>query len=207
MATRTTGVRQRPPGRLERSVPGYDFPGPRSSGGGRLHSYLSHKVGVKTPSFDRTVDNTESLRSDTNRRNHRDGRNASARPSRRLARDPGTIPLHGDPGSGALDLPQVVGRQLDRCRPKVLFQPVPLRRTRDGDDPRLLAERPGQRDRGGRHLLPLGDLAEQFNQGLVRSPILGVKRGMVLRKSVRSSLVFSSILPARKPLPTDKTKN
>jgi len=58
----------------------------------------------------------------------------------------------------------------------------------DGNHPRLLGENPGERDLRGRRFLPSGDLAEQIHQGLIRSPVLRVKRGTMLRKSVLSNL-------------------
>ena len=83
-------------------------------------------------------------------------------------------PLHRDLRGRGLDLAEVVGRQLDGRRPEVLLQAMQLRGARDGDDPGLLGEQPGERDLGRRRLLPLGDLAEQVDQGLVRLP--GLRR-------------------------------
>ena len=82
-------------------------------------------------------------------------------------------PLHRDLRGGGLDLAEVVGRELDRGGPEVLVQPMELRGARDGDDPGLLGEQPGERDLGGRRLLPLGDAAEQVDQGLIRLQGLG----------------------------------
>src|SRR5262249_43083476 len=42
----------------------------------------------------------------------------------------------------------------------------------DWNNPRFLGQQPGERDLGRRRLLPLGDLAEQINQGLIRLPSL-----------------------------------
>ena len=67
------------------------------------------------------------------------------------------LPLHADLRRGVLDLAEVVRGQFDGGRPDVLLQAVPLRRPRDGHDPRLLGEQPRERDLGGRRLLPRGD--------------------------------------------------
>ena len=82
--------------------------------------------------------------------------------------------MHRDLRGGALDLAEVVGRQFDGSRPDVLLQAMQLRGARDRNDPRLLGEQPGERDLGRRRLLPLRDLAEQIDQGLVRLP--GLRR-------------------------------
>ena len=83
-------------------------------------------------------------------------------------------PLHRDLGGGALDLAEIVGRQFDGSRADVLLQAMQLRGAGDRHDPRLLRQQPGERDLGGRRLLPCGDLAEQIDQGLVRLP--GLRR-------------------------------
>jgi hypothetical protein len=96
-------------------------------------------------------------------------------------------PLHRDLGGGALDLPEIVGCQVDASRSDVLLKPEQLRGAGDRHDPRLLGQQPGNRDLSRRRLLPLRDPFKQ----IVR----------VVRKSVLSNVVFSSILPVRKPLP------
>ena len=87
-------------------------------------------------------------------------------------------------------------------RSEVLLQALQLRGARDRNDPRLLGEQPGERDLRGRRLLPFGDPAEQIDQAWFAFRASGVKRGTMLRKSVLSNVVFSSILPVRKPLPS-----
>src|SRR5436305_7454336 len=47
-----------------------------------------------------------------------------------------------------------------------------LRRARDGDDPRLLRQEPGERNLSGRRLLLLPELAEQIDQSHIRFAIL-----------------------------------
>jgi hypothetical protein len=74
--------------------------------------------------------------------------------------------MHRDLGGGVVDLAEVVGRQLDGGCPDVLFQAMLLRGAWDRDDPRLLGQQPSERDLSRRRLLLLGDLAEQFDQGL-----------------------------------------
>jgi hypothetical protein len=51
-------------------------------------------------------------------------------------------------------------------------------------------------------VLALRDRAEQIDQRLVRLAGLRREARQLLRKSVLSNVVFSSILPVRKPLPS-----
>ena len=109
--------------------------------------------------------------------------------------------LHRNLCSRTIDLSEIIGRQLDFNGADILLQPMQLRGARDRNNPRLLREKPGQRNLSGQRFLPPGDSAEQVDQGLIAFIASGVKRGSVLRKSVLSSLVFSFIAPVRKPLP------
>ena len=61
---------------------------------------------------------------------------------------------------------------------------------------------PCERYLGRCRLLPFCDRAQQINQDLIRFPSLRRKARNVLRKSELSNVVFSSILPVRKPLPS-----
>ena len=85
----------------------------------------------------------------------------------------------------------------------VLLQAMQLRGARDRNDPGLLREQPGQRDLGRcapscvRRSVP-----SRSTRAWLALRASGVKRGRVLRKSVLSNVVFSSILPVRKPLPS-----
>jgi len=65
----------------------------------------------------------------------------------------------------------------------------------------FLRQQPGQRDLRRRRLLSLGEQLQPRNERQVRFPVLLVNRGTTLRKSVGSNVVFSSIVPVRKPLP------
>src|SRR5262245_40915693 len=80
--------------------------------------------------------------------------------------------MHCDLGGSAVDLLQIAGRQFDGLRAKVLVQAMQLRGARNGNDPRLLGQEPGERDLSRGRLLPFSDLAKQINQGLIRSPSL-----------------------------------
>ena len=71
---------------------------------------------------------------------------------------------------GAVDLAEVVGRELDVGRGDVLLQAVQLRRAGDRDDPRLLGEQPGERDLRGRCVLPFRDPGQQLDEGAIRLP-------------------------------------
>jgi hypothetical protein len=82
--------------------------------------------------------------------------------------------LHRDLRGRGLDLAEVVGRQSDGGRSQVLVQAMQLRGTRDGDDPGLLGEQPGEGDLGWRRPLPARDAAEQVDQGLIR--LQGLRR-------------------------------
>ena len=111
-------------------------------------------------------------------------------------------PLHRDLGDGAIDLAQVVGRQLDGGCAEVLLQAMQLGGAGDRNDPGLLRQQPGQ-----------GDLRRRRPSSAPRSApssstsawfalrASGVKRGTMLRKSLLSNVVVSSIAPVRKPLP------
>ena len=83
-----------------------------------------------------------------------------------------------DPRGGVVDVAQILGRQLDgrprRCSPPAVPASA---RAGDGHDPRLLGQQPGERDLRRRRVLPLGDRAEQIDQGLVRLPRLRREAG------------------------------
>ena len=93
--------------------------------------------------------------------------------------------------------------ELDVGRADVLLETMPLGRTRDRHDPRLLGEQPRERHLSGRRLLAFGDgpaAAPPTPGSPSGSP--AEKRGTVLRKSPLSNVVVSSIRPVRKPLPS-----
>src|SRR4051812_39570030 len=68
----------------------------------------------------------------------------------------------------AIDLAEIVGRELDRRCSDVLLETRQLRRAGDGNDPRLLRKQPGQRDLSRGRLLPLRDVAKQIDQPRIR---------------------------------------
>ena len=106
-------------------------------------------------------------------------------------------------GGGALDLAQIVGRQLHVNRAEVLLQAVQLGGARDRHDPRLLRQHPGQRDLRRRRLLLRRDpCPRRSTSAWFALRFSGEKRGTVLRKSVLSNVVLASIVPVRKPLPS-----
>ncbi len=114
-----------------------------------------------------------------------------------------TSPLNRRRREHALDGLQIVTRELNVRSADVLLQTMQLRGARDGNDPRLLREQPGQRDLRRRGLLSLRDRgrrARRERDSPSDSP--ASKRGTMLRKSDLSNFVFSSILPVRKPLPS-----
>src|SRR5712691_10303627 len=82
------------------------------------------------------------------------------------------IPLHGDLRGGAFDLAQVVRRQVDGGGSDVLLEPLQLPGSRDGHDPWLPGEQPGERDLSRCRLLPFRDPGEQVDQGQIRLPSL-----------------------------------
>src|SRR4051812_38866083 len=65
-------------------------------------------------------------------------------------------------------LTELVGRQLEVGRSKVLLEPVQLGGAGDRHDPRLLREHPGEGDLRARRTLALGDPSEQFDESEVR---------------------------------------
>src|SRR5438034_1150933 len=76
--------------------------------------------------------------------------------------------MHRDLGSCTVDLSEIAGCEFDCNGSDVLVQATQLRGAWDWNDPRLLGQQPRQGDLSGRRLLPLADLAEQINQGLIR---------------------------------------
>src|SRR5438309_5310969 len=62
-------------------------------------------------------------------------------------------PLNGDLRRRAIDVTQIIGRQLDRRRADVLFQARELRGPWDRNDPRLLRQKPRQGELSACHLL------------------------------------------------------
>ena len=113
------------------------------------------------------------------------------------------IPLHLDRGQGVLDPAQVVRGQLDGGGAEVLLQAMQLRRARDRHDPRLLREQPRERDLGRASPAWRAAIdASRSTSAWFALRASGEKRGTMLRKSSLSNVVFSSILPVRKPLPS-----
>src|SRR5438105_341737 len=84
-------------------------------------------------------------------------------------------PMNFDLRGSAIDLTEIVGRELDGCCSDVLLETRQLRRAGDGNDPRLLCKQPGERDLSRCGLLPLCDLAKQINDGRICLPSLGRK--------------------------------
>jgi len=80
-------------------------------------------------------------------------------------------PLNLDLGRRSLDVSEVVRRQFQGRRREVLLKPVQLCGSRDWHDPRLLREKPRERDLRRGHFLLRRDTAEQFDQSLVCPPI------------------------------------
>src|SRR5271157_3326783 len=84
-------------------------------------------------------------------------------------------PLHLDLCEGAVDPAEVLRRQFDVDRSKVLLQTFPLPRPGDRNDPRLLGEQPCQRGLGRCRIVPRRDTAEQIDDWLVGFAGLGGK--------------------------------
>ncbi len=80
---------------------------------------------------------------------------------------------HLDGLGGGFDVAQVVGRQLDRGRADILLQAMQLGRARNGNDPGLLRQQPGERDLGRRRLFSRGDRGEKIDQRLIGLERLG----------------------------------
>src|SRR5687768_7358292 len=85
--------------------------------------------------------------------------------------------LHPDPSEAVFDLLHVGGGQLNLERIHVLLH-VPLRpRPRNGHDPRLAGEQPGECNLGRRRLLARSHALQQFDDGPVRAPGFGREAG------------------------------
>ncbi len=78
---------------------------------------------------------------------------------------PGPVNLDGR--RRVFELAQIVGRQLQRGRTEVLFEPVELGRAGDRHEPRLSGEDPGQGNLRRSRLLSLPDGGQEINQGLI----------------------------------------
>jgi hypothetical protein len=76
--------------------------------------------------------------------------------------------LHRDLRRRVFDAAEIALGEFDGGRPDVLLQAMQLRGAWNWDNLGLLSEDPRQRDLGGRCLLPLSNLADQVDQGLVR---------------------------------------
>ena len=87
--------------------------------------------------------------------------------------------MHRDLRGGAFDGAQIVGGEFDRSRAEVLVQPFESAGARDGHNPRLLRQQPGQRDLGGRGVLLLRDAASGI---LSRSDISPLIDGLFARR-------------------------
>ena len=76
-----------------------------------------------------------------------------------------------------------------------------LRGARDGNDPRLPREEPGERDLRRRRSCWAAMRRSSSTSVWLAARASGVKRGTMLRKSELSKLVFWSMAPVRNPLP------
>src|SRR5450432_3225915 len=109
-------------------------------------------------------------------------------------------PLRFDVGRGSFDLTKIVRSKLDFGGSDVFFEAIQFRGARDGNDPGLLRQQPGQRDLGRGGFLLLGKGAEQIDKCLVGLDRLGRKprqRTAEVRALKLRSLVN---LPRKEPL-------
>jgi len=82
--------------------------------------------------------------------------------------------LYRDSGDGTFDLSQVVGLELDGKCADVLIQAIQLPAARDGNNPWLLSEQPGERDLSRCRSLLFSDPGQQINYRPVGFPRLRV---------------------------------
>jgi hypothetical protein len=80
--------------------------------------------------------------------------------------------LDRDPRSGAVDVAEVVRRELEVDRPDVLFEATPFGRARDRDDPRLPGQQPREGHLTGCRLPAPRDRLQKVHQRLIRLPVL-----------------------------------
>ena len=102
--------------------------------------------------------------------------------------------MHLDLRGGAIDLAEIVRRELDRNCSDVLVQALQFPGAWDRDDPRPLGKQPSERELSRRRLLPSCDRAKQLNQGLI--DLLG-KIGK--RKKATPAQIALAWLLAHKP--------
>ena len=74
-----------------------------------------------------------------------------------------------------------------------------LRRSWNGNDPRLLCQQPGECNLRRRHFLALGDPAEQIHHSLIRSAVLRREARDDIAKIALIELGFFADLPREKP--------
>ena len=76
--------------------------------------------------------------------------------------------MDGDACRGCVDVAQVIRCELHVGRADVLLESIQSAGARDGDDPRLLGEQPGERNLCTSRVLPRADVREEVDQCLVR---------------------------------------
>jgi hypothetical protein len=114
------------------------------------------------------------------------------------------VPLYGDMRRGVLDVPPRVGRERQGGSPDVLLEALQPGGAGDRDDPRLARQQPGERDcaRVAAFRSPISSRRRTMGRLALRAS--GVNRGNALRLSSLPKVVVSSILPARKPLCSER---
>src|SRR5580693_3224513 len=79
----------------------------------------------------------------------------------------------------ALNLRQILRRELNGCRSDVLFEAREFRCARDGSNPRLLCKKPRQSDLGRRRLFPRRHRAQEIHHSLIRLQSLRREAGQL----------------------------
>ena len=110
-------------------------------------------------------------------------------------------PLDRDLRGGAVDLLQILGRELDRSRPDVLVQALQLPGAGIGTIHGFWASSQASAICAGVAFFRSAMVRSRSTRAWFAFRASGVKRGTMLRKSDLSNVVFSSIFPVRKPLP------
>src|SRR5437870_9576534 len=113
--------------------------------------------------------------------------------------------LHRDFCGSRFQFAETVGREFHIHGSEVFFEPMKLCRARNGNDPRLLRQKPGECDLSRCRFLLLREPADQVDQNLIRLPVLRRKaRDNVAEIALVKLCIFTNL--AREKTFTKRTE-